>query len=172
MINKLQLRRLMNDTLENIPDRLLRSVQLWADLSETAEYREAGRVMAFVSIRTEVDTAGLLARLDLDGKTVLLPRTEADGIVAVQDAKGWTTGAFGIKEPLGPPVDPRSIDLIIVPGLAFTTDGKRLGRGRGHYDRFLPGTAAPTIGVCFTEQLVDEVPMEPHDVQLDRVMSA
>lgn len=162
----------MNETLENVPDRLLRSVQLWSDLAQTTEYQSAQRVMAFVSIRTEVDTTGLLARIEKDHKTLLLPRTEGTGIVAVEDAKGWTTGAFGIKEPLGPPVDPQSIDLVIVPGLAFTPDGKRLGRGKGHYDRFLLEVSAPTIGVGFNEQLVDELPVDDHDVVLDRVMTA
>ena len=69
------------------------------------------------------------------------------------------------------PVLPAGIDLVIVPGVAFTADGRRLGHGKGYYDRFLVGTTAHTVGACFAEQLVDELPVEPHDVRLDRVLS-
>jgi len=171
-MNKPELRRLMSEALESISDGLLRSVQLWCDLAETPEYQQATMVMAYASMRTEVDTAGLFARLRQDGKTLLLPRIEPERIVAVKDADGWTTGGYGIKEPLGPSIDPQLIDLVIVPGLAFTLDGKRLGRGRGYYDAFLLEVRAPTIGVCFSEQILEDLPMEPHDTKLDRVMVA
>ena len=59
------------------------------------------------------------------------------------------------------------------PGLAFTADGRRLGQGGGHYDRFLPRLRAGcvTIGAAFAEQLVDDLPTEPHDVRLDLVVT-
>jgi 5-formyltetrahydrofolate cyclo-ligase len=70
-------------------------------------------------------------------------------------------------------VDPATLDVVVVPGLAFTVDGQRLGQGGGHFDRFLsrlsPGCS--TIGVAFREQLVDTVPLEPHDVVLDVVIT-
>ena len=66
-----------------------------------------------------------------------------------------------------------AIDLIVVPGVAFDARGGRLGRGRGHYDatlaRLRPGTAR--VGLCFDEQVVDRVPVEPHDVPLDVVVT-
>ncbi len=65
-----------------------------------------------------------------------------------------------------------SIDLVIVPGVAFTLAGGRLGHGKAYYDRFLPRTRAFTVGACFDEQVVDELPLEPHDVLLDLVISA
>jgi 5-formyltetrahydrofolate cyclo-ligase len=70
-------------------------------------------------------------------------------------------------------VDPATLDVVVVPGLAFTPDGHRLGQGGGHYDRFLtrvrPGCL--TIGVCFREQLVAELPVEAHDVPLTAVVT-
>jgi 5-formyltetrahydrofolate cyclo-ligase len=70
-------------------------------------------------------------------------------------------------------LDPAELDAVIVPGLAFTRDGHRLGQGGGHFDRFLPRVAPGClrIGVAFHEQLVDEVPLEPHDVTLDVVVT-
>jgi 5-formyltetrahydrofolate cyclo-ligase len=64
------------------------------------------------------------------------------------------------------------LDLIVVPGLAFTAEGNRLGRGAGFYDRFLAGIPANTVkvGVCFEFQRVSEVPQESHDVKMDAVV--
>jgi 5-formyltetrahydrofolate cyclo-ligase len=81
-------------------------------------------------------------------------------------------GRFGIREPAaGPALAP--LDLIVVPGLAFTTEGSRLGRGAGFYDRFLSAIPATTvkIGVCFEFQRVSELPQESHDVKMDAVVS-
>jgi 5-formyltetrahydrofolate cyclo-ligase len=85
---------------------------------------------------------------------------------------GLVAASFGLLEPTGATVDPQSIDLVIVPGLAYTASGHRLGYGGGNYDRFLPLTRAATVGVCFTEQLVDAVPLEPHDLPVATVISA
>ena len=84
---------------------------------------------------------------------------------------GLRPGAFEVPEPSGDAVEPGSIDLVLVPGLAFTVDGGRLGQGGGHYDRFLAECRAPAIGVCFAEQLVDELPLRAHDVRLLRVVA-
>jgi 5-formyltetrahydrofolate cyclo-ligase len=70
-------------------------------------------------------------------------------------------------------VDPATLDVVVVPGLAFSVDGHRLGQGGGHFDRFLPrlSPVCVRIGVAFREQLVAAVPLEPHDVVLDLVIT-
>jgi 5-formyltetrahydrofolate cyclo-ligase len=80
-------------------------------------------------------------------------------------------GRFGIREPVAGPALAQ-LDLIVVPGLAFTAEGNRLGRGAGFYDRFLTGIPATTVkvGVCFEFQRVSEVPQESHDVKMDTVV--
>ncbi len=172
MIDKRALRRRMNQVLEMVDDRALRSVQLWAHLAELPEYVSARVVMAFASMPVEPDTDGLLARLAQEGRMIVLPRLQDGEIVPVQSTGEFTRGQFGIREPVGPVVDPATIDVVVVPGLAFTADGARLGRGKAYYDRFLPQVRGLRVGVCFAEQLVDELPMEPHDVRLDRVLTA
>lgn len=82
-------------------------------------------------------------------------------------------GAFGIDEPQGEePCTPSEIDVIIVPGVAFTKDGKRCGRGKGYYDKYLSreGFRAVKIGICYTEQLAESIPNEPHDITMDCVI--
>jgi len=82
-------------------------------------------------------------------------------------------GRFGILEPT-PGRSPERLDLIVVPGLAFTAEGNRLGRGGGFYDRFLSTIPETTfkIGVCFEFQRVSKIPHEPHDVKMDAVVCA
>ena len=71
------------------------------------------------------------------------------------------------------PASPSDLDVVVVPGLAFTPGGDRLGQGGGWYDRLLPLLAddCVRIGVCFTEQLVEELPIEPHDARLHVVLT-
>lgn len=172
-MDKAVLRRRMRQVLELVDDRELRSVLLWGQLAALPQYRAASVVMVFASMPNEPDTDGLLLRLDHDAKTVVLPRVEGDVIVPRLRGERLVEATWGIREPTGEPVDPASIDLVVVPGLAFTESGGRLGHGRGFYDRFLPlATGAFLVGACFVEQLVDVIPLEPHDVRLDRVVSA
>lgn len=171
-MDKAALRRLMAQVLADVDDRLMRSVGLWSEFAALSEYARAGTVMAFASLTSEPDTDGLLARLQRDGKMIVLPRVEPNGLVAVIDGGSSRRGQFGIREPLGEPIDPATIDLIVVPGVAFTADGWRLGHGKGYYDRFLPSASkATTVGVCFMEQVVDSLPTTSADVRLDRVLS-
>lgn len=84
-------------------------------------------------------------------------------------------GCMGIREP-GPDcreMEAGALDLIVLPGAAFTPDGRRMGYGGGFYDTLLAGPAKglPLVGVCFPCQLIDDVPTEPHDRRVDRVVT-
>jgi len=169
---KAELRRRMRLVRDMIDDRLLRSVSIWSDLAESDAYRSASTVMAFVGVDGEPDTDPLVARLERDGKRLALPSVEDGAIVAREVGDAIVPGPYGIPTPTGPVVDVGEIDLVVVPGLAFTADGGRLGRGGGHYDRFLArlGAGCSSIGVCFAEQVVDDLPVEQHDRPVDRVV--
>lgn len=156
---------------DTIDDRLLRSVELWSQVAALDAYRRATVVMAYVGVGGEPDTEGLIARAGADGKTVVLPRVDGTTMVAASGAL-TRVGSFAIPEPDGPQIAPHTIDVVIVPGLAFTADGRRLGQGRGYYDRFLPSTSAVTIGACFKEHLVDDVPTDGFDIAVDHVIWA
>jgi len=171
-VDKAALRRRMRMVRDLVDDHLMRSVQLWAAVAALEQYVVADSVMAFVGAKGEPDTDPLFARLAADGKRLLLPRIQ-DGHIVVCDGSGpMATSRFGVSEPTGPELPFSEVGLVLVPGLAFTTVGYRLGYGGGFYDRFLPQVVAPNAGVCFAEQLVDELPMEPHDVAVQRVISA
>lgn len=168
-----------------LTDRSERSASLWAavmQLCDHAASRPAAQrstalaVLAFNGVGSEPDTTGLLELLNAEGYSVVLPRVEGDHIVAVAYRPGdpLIPGAYSIPEPTGPAVDPAIIDVVLVPGLAFTRDGRRLGQGGGYYDRFLLLVRAEciTCGVGFSEQVVDDLPCEPHDRRLSALVTA
>jgi 5-formyltetrahydrofolate cyclo-ligase len=155
-----------------VDDHLMRSVELWSAVAATAQYAAATRVMAFVGCKGEPDTDPLFARLAADGKQLLLPRVQDGNIIACAGDGPMVASRFGIPEPTGPALPVDDIGFVLVPGLAFTAAGYRLGYGGGFYDRFLPKLSCPYAGVCFAEQLVDELPVEPHDIPVQQVISA
>ena len=170
--DKPALRRRMRMVRDAVVDRVVRSVELWAKVAELREYRNANTVMAFVGMNSEPDTDALFAMITADGKRLLLPRVEGSEL-AVCDADGpLATSSFGVQEPIGPALELDVVDFVIVPGLAFTRAGERLGYGGGFYDRFLPLVNAPNAGVCFREQIVDVLPMHERDVRVQQVVVA
>ena len=88
--------------------------------------------------------------------------------------KGFTVGAFGVLEPNGEAfTDYASIDLAVIPGVAFDNEGNRLGRGKGYYDKLLhktKNTSLYKLGICFDFQKVDFVPTDAHDIRMDEVL--
>ena len=136
----------------------------------------ARTVGVFCSLADEPDTSEALARWSAAGRRLAVPRVEGDVMRFYEyDPRTMRPGAFGIAEP-GPEArlcEPRELDLVIVPGTAFTAAGARMGRGRGYYDKYLaqPEVHAVKIGVCYAHQLVGELPSEPHDVAMDCVIT-
>lgn len=84
----------------------------------------------------------------------------------------WVEGAHGIREPAtAPAASGCDLRVIVVPGVAFDAKGGRLGHGRGHFDRMLAESKGLLVGLCFESQLVEEVPMEAHDIPMDVVIT-
>jgi len=135
--------------------------------------RTAGTIVLYAADADEVDLGPLLDAPP-SGCTVLLPRVERDRLVVVRHAPGGqlAVGALGVREPVGPASDPAEADVVVVPGVAFSPSGDRLGRGGGFYDRFLSLTPGATrIGVCLEQFVVAELPVEAHDVPMDFVVT-
>lgn len=137
--------------------------------------REAGSVLFYAAMRDEVELAGLVGEVRERGGRTLFPRVRGDELelVVSGDLRGLEPGYRGVREPIGPRVDPAFVDVALIPGAAFDPTGGRLGQGGGHYDRLLPQLAEPClrIGVCFACQLVPHVPREPHDAGVDLVVT-
>lgn len=150
--------------------------KVFAHLRRHSAFQEARTVLLFHSLPDEVNTRPFVAECTAE-KTVLLPVVSGPDLLVkryVSDA-ALCEGAFHIAEPVGREFTAwQDIDLVIVPGVAFTAQGARLGRGKGYYDRLLAHPAfARTykIGVCYPCQLLQELPVEAHDVRMDEVIT-
>ncbi len=148
-------------------------------LENLPELARAKVIMAYAPLPDEVDLLPLWRRLAAAGRRIVFPFiVDADGFmeaVPVADCDaGLTPGRFKIPQPAGgPPVDPRAIDIVIVPAIAFDLHGHRLGRGGGYYDRFLSAQApqAFRLGVAFECQIVDRLPIREHDCPMSAVLT-
>ena len=111
------------------------------------------------------------------GKSVSLPRYRpAQGFYEAAQVtdleRDLRPGKLGIREPAEHcrPISLKQLDLILVPGVAFDRIGRRLGRGRGFYDRLLSSVTGTKCGVAFDFQVKEQLPEEPHDVRLDCIL--
>lgn len=141
-----------------------------AHIVSLPEWREARVVMLFNSQPREVQLRGL----STGDKRVVWPAVEGAGKpLVLREGACDTTGPRGILQP-GPdaPIVPaRDVDLVIVPALALSMEGARLGYGGGFYDRTLARMAAVRVAVAYDEQIVDMVPTDDHDVLMDWVIT-
>ena len=148
------------------------SAQIFSKIERLPEVEEAPVVALFVSLADEPITTDIIAHLSRT-KRVVVPRIEGNEMNFYDIAEGLQKGAFGIMEPTSAiPIEPNEIDVMVVPGVVFTRNGARCGRGKGFYDKYLSrsGFRAYTIGVCYSCQIVDELPTEEHDKTLNRVI--
>lgn len=164
-----ELRAIRRSIAADPVERAARSARIWAGIvanahlggdcleseKEPAQMRSRG-VLLFRSLPGEPDTTAWFAWCSAHHVDAYEPEVQGPDLHVVPG-----------------PIDAASLDVVVVPGVAFTADGCRLGQGGGHYDRFLTRLRPDclTIGVCFAEQLVADLPTEPHDVRVDAVIT-
>ncbi len=173
MRSKTDIRRDISAILRTTSDaRAEKSARLCDAIANSAEWLGAHTVAIFAPQMREPDVE-LLWMLG-SGKSFAYPRV-VEGrldLFRVTSLHELAPGAFGVREPearIENAIDPAMLDLILVPGVAFTRSGERLGRGGGFYDRLLASLPAHVckIGVCFDAQVQPELPVETHDQRVD-----
>lgn len=134
--------------------------------------------MLYVSTNKEVDTREIIQKALQEGKQVIVPLTRKKKRRIVPCLlKSWgdlAPGNYGILEPQKAQSFPLAdIELVIVPGVAFDREGRRLGRGKGYYDRFLAhlSPTIPRIGLAFQTQMVEKVPIQGSDIPVDVIIT-
>ena len=136
-------------------------------------YQEAKVIATYLSFPHEFQTQELIEQALRDGKKVLIPKTYPKGRMdfVVYDPQQLVKTSFGLLEPQGnlEVVDASQIDLIHVPGLAFTTEGYRIGYGGGYYDRYLEHFSGHTLSTVYPCQIRDFIP-EDHDIPVQEVL--
>lgn len=177
-MNKAELRTLMRAERRALPsaaqDEAARAV--FAQIRTFEPYQQARTVMAYMACRGELSLEAVIRDALATGKTLLLPRCESPGVMTarrIHDMDDLVPGAYGLPEPEEDCeiVQPQDIDLILVPGVAFDRMGHRLGQGGGYYDRMLRESRALRVGVCHDFALLDCVPCEAHDVNMNMIIT-
>jgi len=159
-------------------DRTLASHELCKLVQAQELWRAARSVLFYMPLPDEVDIRELMNVAFAEGKSVALPRySSQQGRYAPCLISNTTTdlcaGAYCISEPSAqcPIADPNKLDLLLIPGVGFSLDGRRLGRGKGHYDRLLAEVRGQKCGVAFDWQVTVEVPAERHDILLNYIVT-
>jgi len=181
LTKKEELRRTFLDIRRKLPEEVAaaRSAAIMERVISLDEVRDASVVLTYVSSKdNEVDTTGLIKRLLGNSVDVFVPIAGPQGELVwsrIESLDELERGRFGILEPrrdcrrLSAP--PPSTGPVLVPGVAFSPAGYRIGYGGGYFDRFLAGYNGAGIGLAFQCQVLPELPADPHDVPVDIVVT-
>jgi 5-formyltetrahydrofolate cyclo-ligase len=178
---KQKLRLRMKNLRGSLDPTLLKrmSTTLTSHLTALAQWKNSSHICTFVGSKPgEVDTLELIRIALAEGKEICVPVVDPHSLelalAPLSDPASLTPGHFGILEPSGAPhfaPGQPDWDLALVPGLAFGRDGSRLGFGKGYYDRLLSVRSTPRIALAFGFQVLASVPVLPHDVPVDWIVT-
>ncbi len=139
-------------------------------------YRQAKTIYGYLPYNQEVRTVPMLQRALDEGKRVAVPKCYGDEMkfIYLDDLSQVESGYCGIPEPIADePVADDPAALVLMPGLAFTEKGDRMGYGGGFYDKFLAAEPNhPTLALCYSFQMVEHIPTEEFDIPVDCVLWA
>lgn len=178
-MEKTEVRKLIRELKRAVPleEKLRRSEHIMCQVEKLPEFQKAHVVLLYWSMTDEVQTHSFVNRW-YNEKVLLLPCVDGDDLRLRQYTGPDCMVAgeqFGIGEPnasLPEYTDLDKVEMIIVPGVAFDPTGNRMGRGRGFYDRLLKSTPnAIKVGVAYDFQMLDTLPVEPHDVKMDLIIT-
>jgi 5-formyltetrahydrofolate cyclo-ligase len=142
---------------------------------ELPEFQRSAVLALYSPIHQEVETAVIANQALSAGKTLLYPAVHGSDLKfhRVAALHELVPGNYGIPEPTGDACNPADADLIVIPGVAFDTYGRRIGYGKGFYDRTLHRMegSGRLVGFCYDFQLLEEIVGEPHDVTMDLIVT-
>ena len=181
---KKEIRRAARERMRSFSEDFIRqqSINAAIVLSQQTEFKNAQRILGYLALKDELEFSSLLKSAIANGKSVALPRyipeqnTYCAALLPEKESfASLSFGRFGILEPpaAAPAIPLNQLDFVLVPGVAFDSSGRRLGRGKGFYDRLLAETnnACIKCGVALEEQLVAAIPAEPHDISMNFVLT-
>jgi 5-formyltetrahydrofolate cyclo-ligase len=181
------MRRAAYDARNAQPEKDCISEVAVATLMQLPEYEKAQTVLWYIDCRSELRTKHALPEALNSRKQIIIPYCTVDeaganklGLWRLERIDELVVGKWKILEPpherwteLGKEFQPEQLDLVIVPGVAFSREGGRMGNGQGYYDRLLEQVRPDCrlIGLCYECQLFDDLIVSPHDVFMDKVVT-
>ena len=177
-MTKQELRALVATKVRNLPPTYCEEADrsIAGHILRWPVYQAARTVFCYAGTQREIDTFPLLKAILADGKRLTLPLCTGPGVMEARAITGvgdLVSGKYGILAPRlsCPLVAPEEIDLALVPCATGNVRGQRLGYGGGFYDRYLPRLRCPTALLCRGRLVEEEIPMSPHDVALDYLVT-
>ncbi len=178
MIAKSQLRKQIAEIRKSLSEETvsLNSRHIVERILKLEPFQKAETIALYMAIEGEIRLDPLFSICWNSEKRTCIPvfnaQTKVYEMAEITSETQFKIGKYSIREPINTPRIPMSaIALILVPGVAFSRDGKRLGLGGGYYDRLLDGYQGTAVGVAFDEQIVAEIPCEAHDLPVDYVIT-
>ena len=181
---KREIRKEVREKVRSFSEEMVRKFSHTAAeiLLQQAQWTSAKNLLGYLALKDEIELSAVLKAAFASGKTVSIPRfipeTGLYGAAVLPEKEGFATlsfGRFGVLEPAAtaPMLPLNQLDFVLVPGVAFDPSGKRLGRGKGFYDRLLADTNNTCIkcGVALDEQLVAAIPAESHDISMNFILT-
>ena len=170
-VEKARLRKQLLDARDSLSLDFINitSKQIQDNLRKIDFFRNAKSVGAYYSIGSEVKTQDILQEILKSGKGLALPKVVKKDLVfkKINSLSDLEQGNFSVMEPKDYCEDIKKIEVIIVPAIALTRDGYRLGYGFGYYDRYLSGKKIKTIALSYSKQIIRSFPHSDHDVRID-----
>ena len=156
-------------------ERETASASITRQVLELPEIQAAITIFIFISYGNEVHTHDLLKHFLIQGKSLAVPKILASKTMIATPFQQWddlVPGELGILTPQGETAYSGDFDVVITPGLGFTTQGHRIGYGRGYYDRwFATHRTGHKIAICFEAQITDVLPVDESDVPVDMIVT-
>ncbi|KAF1304249.1 MULTISPECIES: 5-formyltetrahydrofolate cyclo-ligase [Enterococcus] len=160
---------------QNAEEKKAKEKQILATFFASALWKEAKTIGLIRSVGFEFSTDGIFTRGFEEKKQLVVPKSLKDRRLIfyhVTPKTRYETSTFGVEEPLSDLEAPKdTIDLLIVPGLVFSSEGYRIGFGGGYYDRYLQDFSGNTCSLAFKEQLDDSWQPEPFDVPIMKLFT-
>ncbi len=175
---KSELRKNAREKREKISDKETKNANIAESLFNLEMYKNAKKVLIYVSLRNEIETYEIITNALNLGKKVAVPYCkDSNGnmdFYLINSLTQLETGSFNVREPKTDECEMLSDfsdSFLIVPGMMFDEQGFRLGYGKGYYDRFLSRFNSISAGLCYDEMLVDSVPRDEYDKSVDIIIT-
>lgn len=173
MCMKKEIRKKYIEIRKQIKNKEDKSKNIVNKIINHQKYKEAKVIACYCSLKDEVCFDELIFHAWINGKVVVVPKV--DGVTMdfyeIKNMEELEIKSFGIREPKHDLVfNKYKIDLFFVPGVTFDKKGNRMGYGKGYYDRYLSDLDVYKIGICFSEQMNDNIPVDKFDIKMDEII--
>ncbi len=175
VVEKARLRKQLLDARDGMSLDFIKitSKEIQENLRKIDFFRNAKTIGTYFSIGSEVRTQDILQEILNAGKELALPKVVKNDLVfkKITNFAELEPGNFSVMEPKDKCEIVKNLDVVIVPAIALTREGFRLGYGFGYYDRYLHGKKSVTIALSYAKQVIKSFPHDDHDIKMNFIVT-